>query len=387
MPSRPYAAVATIPTTQGTVVVRKAWAGKQGTFVAVLDGPNEALRACLPRWRPRTPSSRRVQITPPKPIEFSAEVVSWIATCVPKWSRAAQGDAATATATLITIKDSIAETEKTLAGTVRPGTVMAYRKQWARIGRSLPWRTHLTNLTRDRIQALVGSLAASGYAATTIRSALVALHRALVPAIEAGQVDVRIFQHIALPKPIRRHRPQLTKAQRDNLIRVAGEHGRDAHLLFAIGLLAGLRRGELLSLQWQAVDLDHSILHVRNTNHFTTKSGKPRVVPICGTLASILSHYRPAEVAEGTFIIAPQKPPRKGLRWAFRKTFEKVTETAGVGWLSVHGMRRMFATLGAQSGISVWKLKSWMGHASVRTTEDYTDEAKTFDPDVERLIG
>jgi integrase len=127
---------------------------------------------------------------------------------------------------------------------------------------------------------------------------------------------------------------------------------------------------------------------VRNSAVFTTKSGKARAVPICSSLAQVLMQHRPADVEPGTYVIAPQRPARKGgLRWCFIKTFNRITKEAGVGWLSPHAMRRCFATLGAQSGISVWKLRSWLGHASVRTTEGYTDDAKTFDAEVERLIA
>ena len=49
---------------------------------------------------------------------------------------------------------------------------------------------------------------------------------------------------------------------------------------FAAG--TGLRRGELCALRWGAVDIPGRMIHVRNADGFTTKSGQERAVPLVG---------------------------------------------------------------------------------------------------------
>ena len=387
MPRRPYAALAIIPTPYGPVSVRKAWAAKQRTYVAVFDGAPTAISACLPTWTARTATSRRTQVTPPTPITTVPALVTWISSLIPTWTAAAKGGLAPASTApgLVTLADCRKAAERVLAATVRPATVVAYRVQWDRIARFLPPETPITNLSRERIQGVITDLAGVGYAPTTVRSGVVALHRLLAPAIDASLVQSHLFRRLSLPRPVAKSRPMLTTVQRDDLLRIAAEHGRDAHLLVALGLLAGLRRAEILALTWADIDLERQVLAVHSSAHFTTKSGRNRVVPLCRTLAGILAQHRPASPEPDVFVIAPNKPPRRGLRWAFEKTFVNIADEAGIPQLTPHGLRRAFATLGAQAGISVWKLRVWMGHASVKTTEGYTDAAQSFDPEVERL--
>ncbi|HAT10541.1 MAG TPA: hypothetical protein DCS97_08095 [Planctomycetes bacterium] len=387
MSRRAYAALANIPTPHGAVVIRKAFAAKQRTYVAVLSGSHAALRSCLPDWHPRQPTSRQTQVSPPRPIATPAEAVAWIAPMVSQWTLAARGGPMEPVVTLVTVGDSTEAAERTLLATVRASTMGAYRKQWARIARHLPAETVLIACTRERVQAVTNALVADGLASTTVRAAVTALHRMLAPAIDVGLVPASAFLRLALPRTVTRKRPPITQRQRDDLLQIAAAQGSDAHLLFALGLLAGLRRAEILAMIWSDVDLDKRTLLVRSGRHFTTKSGKDRVVPLCRHCVEILASHRPEPVRPDAFIVAPHKPPRRGLRWAFAKTFTKVVTEAKLPGFSPHDMRRSFATLGVQAGISVWKLRTWMGHASVTTTEGYTDAARAFDPEVERISG
>ena len=99
-----------------------------------------------------------------------------------------------------------------------------------------------------------------------------------------------------------------------------------------------------------------------------TKSGRNRTIPICAPLASILGLYK-GNAVSSAYVLTPDKRRRKGRRWAFVKSFRRMVVEAGVAWLIVHGLRRAFATLAVQSGISVWKVKGWLGHMSVQRTD------------------
>lgn len=382
--ARRSAAIATLATPAGAVVIRKAWSSKQGTFVIILDGPATAIRCVLPNWHPRRPTSHQAHITPPRPLIAPEAVNAWVAQQMPTWAAAGPRRGAVASATL-TIADTRAIAERQLAQTVRAGTLAAYRIQWSRLDRLLPPDTPVAAISRDRLQLLISDLVRAGFAPTTIRAALTALQRALLPAIDDGAVEQRVFRRLALPRAVPRLRTALTVDGRDRLLAVAAATGRDEHLLVALGCFAGLRRAEILSLTWADVDLDRGMLRIRNTATFTTKSGKERSVPVNQRLRDVLVAHAPGDGRRDGFVVAPERLPGKGLRWAVAKPFRRLAGLVGMPGLSPHAMRRAFATLGAQAGISVWKLKTWMGHASVRTTETYTAASDTYDPDINRM--
>ncbi len=385
MPARPYAAITTIPTPDGLVYVRKSWAAKQSSYLLILDGPAPAISLLLPDWRPRSPTSTRTQVTPPTPATTTSELMTFAETQIPVWCARANGKKPVTTA-LVTIADAIAATEKAIGSTIRPSSLSTYRKQWKRISKYIPTSTKLSLLTRERVQGLISRLADRGTAATGIRNAVGALHRALTPAIEAGLVNVTIFERLNTPTAVARPRSHLSREQRDHLLAVAATEGRDIGLLVAIGALAGLRRSEILALTWKDVDLDAQVLKVQNGATFKTKSGKNRIVPLCTQLVTLLREQRPANVDPTVYVVKPEKPHRAGqARWVFTKSLRRVAIDAGVPWLTAHALRRAFCSLHVAAGTSLWKVKSWCGHSSTAVTEkSYCADITTFDADINR---
>jgi integrase len=55
---------------------------------------------------------------------------------------------------------------------------------------------------------------------------------------------------------------------------------KDLHEIVFTAVSTGLRLGEIVSLEWQAVDLQRKVIAVRNTDKFVTKNGKGRMVPL-----------------------------------------------------------------------------------------------------------
>jgi integrase len=70
-----------------------------------------------------------------------------------------------------------------------------------------------------------------------------------------------------------------------------------------------------------------------------------------------------------------------GISYRFRKARDK----AGVRPLGFHTLRHTFVTRLAQSGVHVFKVQSWAGHASITTTQTYMHHAPSDDDG--KLIG
>jgi hypothetical protein len=97
----------------------------------------------------------------------------------------------------------------------------------------------------------------------------------MAPAIDAGVVNVAVFQRLALPRMVVKSKLVLSREQRDRLLSLAETRGRDLHLLLALGLLAGLRRSEILAITWADVDIENCTLVVRNGVNFTSNLANP----------------------------------------------------------------------------------------------------------------
>jgi integrase len=390
MARRPFAALGTLPTPHGLVIVRKVHERRQNTWILALEGPHQALRLLLPEWHPKSPATR-TQITPPKPISRIADIMAFYQAQMPALLdrlRAPSITAPTATlpqpipATYRTIGDLVGQVQVEAATAVRRSSLLTYQHQWAALLRHLGSDTSILALTRTRLAALMAELTAA-YAPTTVLHLRTALHQLLKRAVEDGVLASNPLASIASPKAIRRQRPYLDVEQRDRLLAATADDP-DLHLVVALGVFAGLRKSEMLALTWADIDIPGRKIHVRNSATFTTKTGRSRTIPMHDVLYRLLS---PKRRASG-HVVAPSRTSPGLYRWNFIKAFRSACRRADVPVGSPHLLRHCFASIAAQQGVALLKIAEWLGHGgAAKTTEQYAHLAPGYDGDINRLGG
>ncbi len=80
-------------------------------------------------------------------------------------------------------------------------------------------------------------------------------------------------------------------------------------------------------------------------------------------------HTRPRAISEQLFLNYTQEPiSERGMR----KMVAKYLKLAGIKKkASCHSLRHTFATAKAQQGVSAYRLRDWLGHSSLETTQIY----------------
>ncbi len=146
------------------------------------------------------------------------------------------------------------------------------------------------------------------------------------------------------------------------LAEVEREKDSNKAALAAIRLLVltGARRGEVLRLRWEDVDLGRRVLRLPDS-----KTGA-KVILLDDAAAALLAGL-----------------PRKG-RWVFpsrthaglplrdiRKTWWRVLARGELPGLRLHDLRHTHASVGAASGLSLQLIGSLLGHRRAATTERY----------------
>ena len=111
----------------------------------------------------------------------------------------------------------------------------------------------------------------------------------------------------------------------------------EIRLLFVIAFHIGTRKGELLAVKWDAVDLQDGFLDLAPG---TTKNGEGRRVPILA--GDMMNELRTAkEFRDQNFPGCPWVFHRSGNRVVdFRRVWEDATKAAGVPDLHFHDLRR-----------------------------------------------
>lgn len=175
-------------------------------------------------------------------------------------------------------------------------------------------------------------------------------------------------------------RRSLTKAEQ--LLVVSVYHR--ARLGALVMMLAGLRRGELIPLMWDDVDLDELKIHVTRSvslkgNRFQVKPGTKttkdgRVVDIPVELGVELEQAR--RDSPGSYVCARSDGSMHSLvswrrMWdSYMKTLTEHPMAKGtrIEEMTPHYLRHTYATLLYISGVDVLTASKLMGHSNVRTT-------------------
>lgn len=119
-------------------------------------------------------------------------------------------------------------------------------------------------------------------------------------------------------------------------------------IIFALN--TGMRRGEILNLQWQAIDLTRQVLVVMRS-----KNGEKRTVPLNGRLTEMLQR-KSSKKPTSSLVFASSAETlfdARNLTRAFRLAAKK----AELNDFRFHDLRHTFAIRLAQAGIDLYKVQ------------------------------
>jgi site-specific recombinase XerD len=140
-----------------------------------------------------------------------------------------------------------------------------------------------------------------------------------------------------------------------------GKRERD-RLMLALFAYSGLRRSELLGLDWDDVDLGRRLLRVRKA-----KGGRQRVVPIHPALVALFDDYLatrlPLGVERALFVGVHGRRLSGTIMW---QTFNRYAHAAGVTErkrVTPHTLRHVFATELLNAGANLRQVQELLGHA------------------------
>jgi site-specific recombinase XerD len=175
----------------------------------------------------------------------------------------------------------------------------------------------------------------------------------------------------ALPDTLTMGELERLLAQLDDLWErhFTGKPERD-RLLVAVMAYAGLRRSELLGLEWDDVDLSRRLLRVRKA-----KGGRERTLPIHPALAPLFAEYYATRVplAEQAVFVGVQGKPLNYTQLG--QVFRHYADAAGVNErkrVTPHTLRHVCASELLRAGANLRQIQELLGHKHLDSTQGYT---------------
>jgi integrase len=183
-------------------------------------------------------------------------------------------------------------------------------------------------------------------------------------ALDTAQRDWGIFLPRNPCKLVRRPtaprgRVRRLSADEETKLLAAADAGRSPYMrpLIVLALETGMRRGELLSLEWRHIDLDQRIAHLP-----LTKNGDSRDVPLSTVAAATLAALR----TDGTERVFDQTGNSVRLAW------EHLVGRAGITDLHFHDLRHEAISRLLERGLNVLEAAAISGHKELRMLQRYT---------------
>jgi integrase len=167
-----------------------------------------------------------------------------------------------------------------------------------------------------------------------------------------------------MPKKPEGRRRYLDETEIGHLLTACGE-SRNPYLtaISTLALHTGMRKAEILGLEWAGVDLSTSRLTL-----YRTKSGKPRGIPINRAVYDALVALEPEQARRQGLVFAR----RNGAAWGqIRSAFAKALERAGIKGFRFHDLRHTAASHLVMRGASLKDVQELLGHSDLKMTQRY----------------
>jgi integrase len=248
-------------------------------------------------------------------------------------------------------------------------------------------RIKLKNLTPSHVRGLYREKLDSGLSPRMVQYIHTTLHKALKDAVADGLIPRNAASAVKAPRPKKKEIKPLSADQAHTFLELA--RGNRFEALYVLAVHCGIRKGELLGLKWEDVDLDARTLAVRRTlsepktgHRFEApKNGKARSIKLTAGAVEALKRHRKRQLEErlrlaGLWedheLVFPNsigKPMNASNLNA--RSFKPLLEKAGLPKsVRLHDLRHTCATLLLAKSVHLKIVQELLGHANISQTMD-----------------
>lgn len=242
----------------------------------------------------------------------------------------------------------------------------------------------LNQLKRVEYQKYINELSEK-YAKKTVQTIHSIFCTAINKAVDLEHLPHNKFQNIQVQKDHNiEKRNYLTRDEVSIFLETAKNCPNHHYLIASLLLRTGIRKGELLGLLWEDVDLEEKTISItKSRSNYGVKEPKTfssyRTISIDNTLKEQILEYKVWQnknkerhginYVESDYVITTWNGTPMGT-FGINKVISTIVDKANLPKISPHGLRHTHAIMMLESGNDIKIVSDRLGHSSLNTTTD-----------------
>jgi len=143
------------------------------------------------------------------------------------------------------------------------------------------------------------------------------------------------------------------------------ENSNDLYPILYTFLKTGLRKSELINLNWEDIDFQRKCIRIESKESWYTKTGNSREIPVEDDFLEMLGNL--PKNCEYVFVNT------KGRKYDYHlnERTKKLGKRIGIKNLTLHTLRHTFISHLVMNGVDLVTVKELAGHSDIKTTMRY----------------
>ncbi|MCX8027653.1 MAG: site-specific integrase [Thermodesulfovibrionales bacterium] len=198
----------------------------------------------------------------------------------------------------------------------------------------------------------------------TINRHLATIKHMFNKAYHWGLITEEVNNQVKRCKLLKEDNKRMRYLSHEECIRLVDACDEHIRPIVIMALNTGMRKGEILNLKWENVDLKHGFILLEKT-----KNGDKREIPINDNLREILNNL--IRRIDSPYVFYNQKTG-KPYHPEIKRSFHSALKRAGIKDFRFHDLRHTFASHLVMAGVDITTVSKLLGHKSITMTLRYS---------------
>lgn len=210
-------------------------------------------------------------------------------------------------------------------------------------------------------------------------------------AVKWGLIETSPCKRIDPPKAVRKEPEFLNAEETAQFLTYLEDEPLQYKVIFTLLIFTGMRRGELLGLEWQDIDFKNAVITINRTLQYVVEKGiytddtkteqSKRSIKLPESIMGLISEYKIEQAAlcqelGDAWSADWFEHPRLFTGWNGKpmgpnspyKRLQSILKNRGLRKVSLHSLRHTSATLLINQGVNIRAVSGRLGHSQTSTT-------------------